>query len=346
VRTALATVLVALLATAGCRPPEVAPPYAEGQAPAPAVLLGSVAPKISALQVPAARVKVGRAPSGNLMFLAQKPGRFTGQIQIAGHEFVSLAFHELGYTLRNVAADNLPAGFYSGPPADCAIQRLLGVPFDARELVALVLGGAPALPSPYDVVEQHWDARHGHEVLRLRAPGYEQELRFAFVAGAWWPAGGTLWRRQPDGELGRVWTLLHEGLRQVGGTVLPQRTRLAGASTRKQDRVIITYNAQTVDPDLGDSSAAAEDDGGGWEDEDTGAAPQTPASGAPAASDDEGWEDPDPAAKPEPTSETGAPPPGPEPVRGHDGAPKVAPKIPPQFTLDGAGLSPRGDLCR
>lgn len=332
-RTALATVLVAFLATTGCRPPEVAPPYAEGQAPAPAVLLASVAPKISALQVPAAKVKVGRAPSGNLMFLAQKPGRFTGQIQIAGHEFVSLAFHELGYTLRNVAADNLPSGFYSGPPADCAIQRLLGVPFDARELVALVLGGAPSLPPPHEVVDQHWDARHGHEVLRLRTPGYEQELRFAFVAGAWWPAGGTLWRRQPDGELGRVWTLLHEGLRQVNGTVLPQRTRLAGASTRKQDRVIITYNAQTVDPDLGDSPAVAEDDDGGWEDEDTGA---TATSGA-VASEDEGWEDPDPAAKPEPTPTPGA---------ATAGAPKPAPKIPPQFTLGSAGLSPRGDLCR
>src|SRR5690606_3577649 len=55
----------------GCRPPDILPPYAAGQAPAPAELLGSAAPKVSALQVPLAKIKVGRAPSGNLMFLAQ-----------------------------------------------------------------------------------------------------------------------------------------------------------------------------------------------------------------------------------------------------------------------------------
>lgn len=310
----LATVLVALLATSpavGCRPPEVAPPYAQGQAPAPAELLTRAQPHLAALQVPAAKIKVGRAPSGNLMFLAQKPGRFSGQIQVAGHEFVSLAFHEGGYTLRNVAADNLPGGFYAGPPADCAIQKLLGVPFSAPELVALVLGGAPVLSPPYEVVDQRWDARNGHELLRLRTPDYEQELRFAFVGGAWWPAGGTLWRRR-DGQLLRLWTIFHEGLRPVAGTVLPLRTRLAGASARKQELVILTYNQQVLDPDLGDSPVAAatggEDDGGGWEDEDTG------------SGDDDAT--------------------GPAQV-----TPPVA-QVPPQFVLDGAGLSPRGDLCR
>lgn len=310
----LAIVLVALLTTAaaGCRPPEVLPPYAQGQAPAPAALLARAQPHLKALQVPAAKIKVGRAPSGNLMFLAQKPGRFSGQIQVAGHEFVSLAFHEGGYALRNVAADNLPAGFYAGPPADCAIRRLLGVPFSAEELVALVLGGAPVLSPPHELVDQRWDARHGHEILRLRAPDYEQELRFAYVAGAWWPAGGTLWRRQ-GGELQRLWTIFHEGLHPVAGTVLPLRTRLAGPSTRKQDLVILTYNKQILDPDLGDSPAAAaggEDDGGGWEDEDTGGAEETGDGGEPA----------------QPT-------------------PPVA-QVPPQFMLDSAGLTPRGDLCR
>lgn len=310
----LATVLVALLATAtaaGCRPAEIAPPYAEGQAPASAELLARAQPHLKALQVPAAKIKVGRAPSGNLMFLAQKPGRFSGQIQVAGHEFVSLAFHEGGYTLRNVAADNLPEGFYAGPPADCAIQKLLGVPFSAEELVALVLGGAPVLPPPYEIVDQRWDARHGHEVLRLRTPDYEQELRFASVGGAWWPAGGTLWRRHGD-QLVRLWTILHEGLHAVSGTVLPLRTRLAGASARKQDTVLLTYNQQILDPDLGDSPATAAatgggEDDGGWEDEDTGGADENA----------------------EPAQAT----------------PPVA-QVPPQFVLDAAGLAARGDLCR
>lgn len=304
-----AFLLVALLTTAaaGCRPPQVAPPYAAGAAPAAATLLAQVKPRVTALQVPTAKIKVGRAPSGNLMFLAQKPGRFSGQIQVAGHEFVSLAFHEGGYTLRNVAADNLPEGFYAGPPADCAIRRLLGVPFSAEELVALVLGGAPVLPPPYEVVEQRWDARLGHEVLRLRGPDYEQELRFAYVSGAWWPAGGTLWRRAGVG-LERMWSILHEGLRPVAGTVLPVRTRLAGPSERRQDLVYLTYNQQLVDPDLGGGPAgtASGDDDGGWEDEDTGG-------------DDDGD-----AAPPSPP----------------------APQVPPQFVLDSAGLAARGDLCR
>lgn len=319
----LAPVFAALLAAAaaGCRPPEILPPYATGQAPEPDALLGAAAPKISALQVPVAKIRIGRAPSGNLMFLAQKPGRFSGQIQIAGHEFVSLAFNERGYTLRNVAADNLPTGFFAGPPADCAIQRLLGVPFAARELVSLVLGGAPVLAPPYEVVAQSWDPRHGHEVLRLRAPGYEQELRFAFVDGVWWPAGGTLWQRRSDGELARMWSLLHEDLHPVDGTVLPRRTRLAGPSTRRQDLVIITYGAQTVDPALGNSSAAASDDDAGWEDEDTASPP----------SDAEGDGD----APPVPGDTPAATPPAPAEAA-----------IPPQFTLDSAGLAPRGELCR
>ncbi|WP_096329002.1 hypothetical protein [Nannocystis exedens] len=324
----LAPVFAALLAAAaaGCRPPEVLPPYATGEAPKPDVLLGAAAPKVSALQVPVAKIRLGRAPSGNLMFLAQKPGRFSGQIQIAGHEFVSLAFNERGYTLRNVAADNLPAGFFAGPPADCAIQRLLGVPFAARELVSLVLGGAPVLAPPYEVVAQSWDPRHGHEVLRLRAPGYEQELRFAFVDGTWWPAGGTLWQRRADGELARLWSLLHEELHPVDGTVLPRRTRLAGPSTRRQDLVIITYGAQTVDPDLGGSSAAAGDDDAGWEDEDT--------ASPPSAGEGDGG-DGDASPQPVPGDTSAAPPPAPAETA-----------IPPQFTLDGAGLAPRGELCR
>lgn len=309
----LAPVFAALLAVtaAGCRPPEILPPYEAGQAPAAAELLGTAAPKVSALQVPVAKIRIGRAPGGNLMFLAQKPGRFSGQIQIAGHEFVSLAFNERGYTLRNVAADNLPVGFFAGPPADCAIQRLLGVPFATSELVSLVLGGAPVLAPPHEVVSQHWDSRHGHEVLRLRAPGYEQELRFAFVDGRWWPAGGTLWRRQADGELARMWSLLHEDLHAVDGTVLPRRTRLAGPSARRQDLVIITYGARTVDPDLGDSQAAAGDDDSGWEDEDTASAPDDGSGDA--------------GVQPTPPAET---------------------SIPPQFTLNGAGLPSRGELCR
>ncbi len=315
----VASLTLAVLTTPACRPPAVEAPYAAGQAPTPEVLLAAVAPRISALQVSSAKVRIGRSPAGNLMFLAQQPGRFSGQVQIAGRELVSLAFHEQGYALRNVAAEGLPTGFYSGPPADCAIRQLIGVPFSANELIALVLGGAPRIAGAFEIVEQRWDRQRGHEVLRLRTAGAEQELRFAWLGGAWWVAGSTLWQRSPTGGLTRVWSLMHEDLRPVAGTMLPASTRISRPNGRRDERVTITYRSQLPEPDLGEVSASPEGEDEGWEDEDTAAA---------AEGEDEFTD----------ATEPGAPPPQPQP-------PPPA-KIPPQFTLDGDGLSPRGDLCR
>jgi hypothetical protein len=268
-------------AVPACRLGRIEAPYADGQAPAPPQLLAVVAPRIDALQVPAAKVRVGRSPAGNLMLLAQKPGRFSGQVQIAGRELVSLAFHEQGYMLRNVAAPGLDEGFYNGPPADCAIRQLIGVPFAKEELIALVLGGAPQISAPHEVVEQRWDRKLGHEVLRLRNATSEQELRFAWIAGAWWVAGSTLWTRDAGGALTRIWTVLHEDLRPVDGTILPSRTRISRPAGRRDERVTITYQTQLPNPDLGDA-AAPESDDEGWEDEDTADASDTAAPAPPA----------------------------------------------------------------
>ncbi|MBK9753096.1 MAG: hypothetical protein IPO88_06235 [Nannocystis sp.] len=314
--------LVLAVGTPACHLRSVEAPYAADAAPSAAQLLAAATPRISALQVSSAKVRVGRAPAGNLMFLAQKPGRFSGQVQIAGRELVSLAFHEQGYALRNVAADGLATGFYAGPPADCAIRQLIGVPFAASELIALVLGGAPLIAGPYEIVEQHWDRRAGHEVLRLRSTSAEQELRFAWVAGAWWVAGSTLWLRNGSAALTRVWTLRHEELRPVGTTVLPASTWVSRPNGRRDEKVSIRYRSQIPEPILDDASSPAESDDAGWEDEDT------------AASDEA-----DTGAEPDP--EASADGPTPEPTR-----PLAPAKIPPQFILDGAGLSPRGDLCR
>ena len=314
--------LVLAVGTPACHLRAVEAPYAANAAPSAADLLAAANPRISALQVSSAKVRIGRSPAATLMFLAQKPGRFSGQVQIAGRELVSLAFHEQGYALRNVAADGLPAGYYAGPPADCAIRQLIGVPFSASELIALVLGGSPIIAGPHEIVEQRWDRRAGHEVLRLRSPGAEQELRFAWVGGAWWVAGSTLWNRGADGKLTRVWTLRHEELRAVGTTVLPAATWVSRpGGGRREEKVTIRFRSQIPEPDLGEASSTPESDDEGWEDEDTA-----------AADDDEG--------SAEGGAEAGSvspalPPAAPAPV-----------KVPPQFMLDSAGLSPRGDLCR
>ena len=314
--------LALIFAAPACHPKAVEAPYASGQAPAAELLLAAASPRISSLQVSSAKVRIGRSPAANLMFLAQKPGRFSGQVQLAGRELVSLAFHEQGYALRNVAADGLPTGFYAGPPADCAIRQLIGVPFSASELIDLVLGGAPRIAGPVEVVEQRWDPRNGHEVLRLRTPRAEQELRFAWVSGAWWVAGSTLWSRDASGKLTRVWSLLHEDLRPVGATVLPESTKISRPDGRRDQRVSISYRSQIPNPQLGDATVSeAEDEG--WEDEDTAAAGDDDGDGDDGG-DGGGWEDPSAAP-----------------------ATPVAPaKIPAQFLLDGAGLRPRGDLCR
>ena len=311
--------LVLAVGTPACHPRSVDAPYAVDAAPSPAELMAAASPRISALQVSSAKVRIGRSPAATLMFLAQKPGRFSGQVQIAGRELVSLAFNEQGYALRNVAADGLPAGYYAGPPADCAIRQLIGVPFSASELIALVLGGSPIIAGPLGIVEQRWDRRNGHEVLRLRSPSAEQELRFAWVGGAWWVAGSTLWTRDVAGKLTRVWTLRHEELRAVGTTVLPASTLVSRPSGRREEKVIIRYRSQIPEPDLGEASGAPESDDEGWEDEDTAAAAE-----AEAGADEGGDAAPD--APPRPVAPTPA-------------------KIPAQFMLDSAGLSSRGDLC-
>jgi hypothetical protein len=201
------------------------------------------------------------------------------------------------------------------------------VPFAKEELIALVLGGAPQISAPHEVVEQRWDRKLGHEVLRLRNATSEQELRFAWIAGAWWVAGSTLWTRDAGGALTRIWTVLHEDLRPVDGTILPSRTRISRPAGRRDERVTITYQTQLPNPDLGDA-AAPESDDEGWEDEDTADASDT---AAPA----------DPAVPADPAAPAPVPAPAPAPA-----APPAPPKIPPQFTLDSAGLPPRGDLCR
>lgn len=312
--------LVLAFGTPACHLRAIEAPYAANAAPTPAELLAAANPRISALQVSSAKVRIGRSPGATLMFLAQKPGRFSGQVQIAGRELVSLAFHEQGYALRNVAADGLPAGYYAGPPADCAIRQLIGVPFTASELIALVLGGSPIIAGPHEIVGQQWDRRNGHEVLRLRSPSAEQELRFAWVGGAWWVAGSTLWTRDGAGKLTRVWTLRHEDLRTVGTTVLPESTWVSRPDGRREEKVTIRYRSQIPEPDLGDAGSTPDSDDEGWEDEDTAAAAEDEAGA------EEGAESPEAAP---------APAPAPAPA-----------KIPPQFMLDGAGLSPRGDLCR
>ena len=236
-----------------CRPTGTRPPYSISRVPEVGELIAATAPRIRALQVPAAKVRLNRSVSANLMLIAQAPARFSGQIHVSGKELMSLAFHEQGYTLRNVSdRGNLPIGFYEGTHTRCAIAPLLGLSLAPEELVRVVLGGIPDFPEVHtefvEVVHQAWDGDRNAEVLRLRKGAYERELQFTWFEGAWWPTGAKQWRRQ-NNALEWMWTLEHQGLHKVTDAALPGRTRITRPGTNGQTQtVVITYRKQLANP--------------------------------------------------------------------------------------------------
>lgn len=361
----------------GCRGKNTRPPYSLNTGPGSQKLLAAAQPSLDGIRVSSAKIRLNRSIAGNLMLLAQRPERFNGQIQISGKELVSLAFHEQGYSLRYVSGEGLPRGFYSGPPSACAIEELLGVSMAPRELIALVLGGAPLLAGPLEIIDQHWDRKTAHEVLRMRSGDLEEELRFAWENGSWWPAGTTLWRRAADGTTVWMWTALHESPHTVDGHTLPGKTVITRPDSRRKQRVTITYRKQEPNPeflqtpDPGGNTNANSGDSGGWE---SGDEWESDDDAEWETDDDAGWESdessnaalpatPDDLASPgdatppaessettapgdttanETTTSTSKPAPGPS-TQVH---PTQEPAIPPHFILNSDGLPTRGDLCR
>ncbi len=352
----LAIATAAILAAPACRPKAIDAPYADGKAPTPAELLARAAPQLPAIQVGQAKVVANRALRGNLAFLAQAPARFRGTVGIAGNELVTLSYTEEGYALR-YKLDAFPSGFYHGPPSSCAVEALLGVAIDETDLVALVLGGAPVIEGPHEIVQQRWDRVAGHESLEIANAQHVQALYFRPIEGEWRFVGGALWQRGGDGKKGkRLWTLEHENLAEVGDVVLPERTKIVAPGKRKDNLVTIIYKDRELHPAFAEQAPSSDDGGGkddgaptneggdwgggeagweteggegGWESEG-----DTEASGAPP---DAGAETP----KPAPSNPGQAAAPGDAAAK-----PTAAPTIPKVFHIEPTGLADRGDLCR
>jgi len=374
--------LASASALPGCRGKRTRPPYALNAGPEAKDLLDAARPTLDGLRVSSAKIRLNRSIAGNLMLLAQAPERFNGQIQISGKELVSLAFHEEGYSLRYVSGDGLPAGFYSGPPSACAIEELLGVSMAPRELIALVLGGAPLLAAP-EIIDQRWDRLTAHEVLVLRSGALEEELRFSWENGRWWPAGAKLSQNLPNGATIWLWTALHEAPHTVAGHTLPGKTVITRPDGRKTQKVTITYRSQepnpaflAPDPDPDDEALtggaeSAGDDGGWdeggewedegeWEDDESAGAnvegtdqPADAAATAPTKTADPSAPDGQTAPTPGPNADADAtkprpPTPATKPAPAKPAAtPAPAkPKIPAHFILTSDGLPVRGELCR
>lgn len=347
-----AFVLVAILTgpamLGGCKGTQ--PPYAKGDEPAVEELLAATEPPLQSIQVPRAKVRQGGGPAANLMLLAESPTRFAGTIQVSGQELVSLAVNEEEYGLRWIGSrsvEGLTPGYYSGPPSRCAVEALLGVDLEPEAFVSLVLGGAPVIDPPHQVIDRGWDRKQGWELLTITNGEYEQRLGFAWIDGGWHFASSTLWRIT-GGERRWLWTVRHESLRRVGGEVLPEKTEIRQPKPRGRGDLVlhVTYERQVANPSFGDeldsdpprddepANAGDQwaDDDGGWEDED---------DWEDAEADDSGAESPANASPDAPTSEAAAPasePAEPEPT------PEPAP-IPDRFRGNPTGLKLRGDLC-
>lgn len=338
----LATALGSSLAVlAACKVKRVKAPY--DTPPAQAGLMDLAKPKLAAVQVPRAKVRQDSGPAATLEFAAQSPERFAGKIQVAGQELLSLAVNENEYGLRYVANQGIPTGFYAGPPSGCAVQTLLGVELEPRQLVSAMLGGAPLIEPPLAPVSQAWDsAAPGYEVVTVQNAVHEQELRFQYIDGRWAFAGTSVYR---GSGANRDWefTLTHE---QFDAKGIPTKTVLKREGPKGAVEVTIKVLERIDNPPVilrygksGDGGEGGEEgdpfEEGGWED---------PEAESEDVWDEEGWEEvpgeDDSEAAPAPTNE-------PSFVMTIQQTPSESTDaIPPVFKLTASGLPERGDLCR
>lgn len=351
----IALLATSLLVVEGCAHKR---PYKLGQGPEQEELLALTKPQLDALQVSSAKVVLNTGVRGNLAFIAQAPGRFRGGVTFNGNELVTLAFHEEGYELRYKLDEAFPPGYYAGPPDGCAVEALLGITIQTDSLVALMLGGAPVIDAPFEVMGQKWSHKKGWELVLLRNDKYMQELRFDIVDGAWQFVGGEMWERNGDDKGRRLWEVEHRSLVNEGAATLPKRMRVLTPGRRRDNDVTIIYKERNLDPDFakqvaggdgGEGGGEGGDDGwgeggddGGWDDGggDDGWENE-PGEGGEEANGDDGWEEEPPAEGEDEGEASGPPQSAPAP------APKPsASKIPDVFHLVPGALEVRGDLCR
>lgn len=347
----IALLATSLLVVEGCAHKR---PYKLGQGPKQEDLLALTKPQLDALQVSSAKVVLNTGVRGNLAFIAQTPGRFRGGVTFNGNELVTLAFHEEGYELRYKLDEAFPQGYYKGPPDGCAVEALLGITIQTDSLVALMLGGAPVIDAPFEVMGQKWSRKKGWELILLRNDKYMQELRFDIVDGAWQFVGGEMWERNGDEKGRRLWEVEHRSLVDEGAATLPKRMRVLTPGRRRDNDVTIIYKERNLDPEFAKQTSGSDggdggeggddgwDDGGGeggwdegggddgWENE--------PGEGGEEANGDDGWEDEAPPAD-DPEGEDEGEASGPPP-------PSSPSTIPEVFHLVPGALPVRGDLCR
>lgn len=331
-----------LMTFAGCK--GIEPPYPPGNAPQVSELMIATAPTLQSIQVPRAKVRQGGGPAASLMLVAQAPARFSGTIQISGNELVTLVVNEDEYGLRWVGAregaKSLAPGYYSGPPSRCAVETLLGVSLEPEAFVEMILGGAPLIDGPHQILDRKWDRKAGRERLRIANDRYEQELAFAWidasgstngVDGHWQFAGATLWAVSSSGPPAWLWTISHEELHEVDGAILPAKTQIRQPKPKGKGEAVInvSFQKQLPNPALGGELSADPP-----RDVDTDADTADSEGGANAGDNwDDDWDDEEAEAE------------GGEDEPGEPAVKAAPPAIPVQFVGNPTGLTRRGDLC-
>lgn len=349
--------LAGLASLAGCRGEAPYPPSAR---PGDDVFMAATAPTLDAVQVPRAKIRQGGGPGANLMLVAQAPERFAGTIQVAGNELVSLAVNEDEYGLRWVGGRegaSLPPGYYSGPPTACAVESLLGLRLDPEAFVGMILGGAPLIDGPHEVLDRRWDRKARRELITITNGSFEQQLRFAWFEEQWVFAGATSWRIEgggkDDGKLW-LWTIRHDELHVVAGKIVPKKTviKQPKPNGRGSQSLTVSFQKQVpnppalargaeVDPDsLGEDPPKELIDGDSGDDGDDGNHGDS-WDGDDWGDDDDDWENADgSASSPSPSSPT-----TPASAPAEEAKPAEPDPIPPQFLGNPTGLQARGDLC-
>jgi hypothetical protein len=135
-----------------------------------------------------------------------------------------------------------------GPATAENVARLVRIPLEPDDVVAVLLGGAPLLAGATASVD--WDAEHGRELLILRRGDLVEKIALDGTEQRWDVNAARL---EKNGET--LWALHHKDFHDVktqdGGTV-----RLPGASLFEQggDTVRIQWRQQRVGPPPDDAS--------------------------------------------------------------------------------------------
>jgi Domain of unknown function (DUF4292) len=130
-----------------------------------------------------------------------------------------------------------------GPATPENVARLIRIPLEPDEVVAVLLGTAPLLPD--QTPEVVWDAEGGHEILSLEAEGWKQKIVLDGRDKRWDLVESEL--RDPQGKLS--WRVRHKDFHAVA-TPDGKQLRLPGTSLFEQgsDKVKIDWREQVIEP--------------------------------------------------------------------------------------------------